>query len=79
MDLVKLIGDKTIQDLIDDIKERATGTAPSWVNPWGMWRTVQPGETRSHRGELQPGIYGVVCGRVAPHLVFFGGELSVED
>jgi hypothetical protein len=79
VDLGKPTGGKTIQDLIDDAQQRPTGYAPDWLLLWGMWETVQPGEVYARRGVLRSGDYGVVCGRVDPHRVWFGGGLTVEE
>jgi hypothetical protein len=79
VELLKLKDDKTMQDLIDDVERRPTEGAPDWVMVWGIWKTVQPGEVYSPRGVLRPGIYGVVCGRVNPHRVWFGGGVTVEE
>ena len=78
VELIEPTGGKTIQDLIDDIRERPAEPAPSWVSLWGMWRTVRPGEMLSRSRVIRRGAYGVVCGRVSPHHVYYGGVVRVD-
>jgi hypothetical protein len=79
--MIRLKGDKTIQDLIEYNGEEPSQTHhPSWsVEIPGVWRTTGPGESHVWEGVLEPGIHAVVCFSCCPGGVWFGSGFSVED
>ncbi len=80
VNLVMHTGDETIQDAIDYIgEEPTTKHAPSWTRDLGTWKTVLPGESFTWEGNLEPGIYHMVCASLMPFGVWFGTGLTVED
>lgn len=78
--LVRLTGDKTVQDFIDyNGEEPSTRGAPTWVQALYAYRDVPTGESNTWEGFLEPGIHTIVCGRVLPHGVWFGTGLTVDN
>jgi hypothetical protein len=70
----------TIQDVIDDLgPEPSTGTQPYWTTGLrGMWRETAPGESHHWEGDLEGGLYAMVCARLSPSGVWFGTGLTVD-
>jgi hypothetical protein len=69
---------KTIQDVIDYIGEEPSNQhAPSWTQELGTWTGVNAGDTHYWEGELEPGIYHMVCAQAYPLAVWFGTGLTV--
>ncbi len=69
----------TIQDVIDDLgPEPSTGHHPSWTRELGTWRSIVPGESHHWEGDLEMGLYAMVCARLSPLGVWFGTGLTVE-
>lgn len=80
VNLVVHTGDETIQDAIDYIgEEPTTKHHPYWTRELGTWKGVLPGERLTWEGDLEPGIYHMVCARFTPFGVWFGTGLTVED
>ena len=81
VNLVRHTGDETIQDVIDYIGEEPTTLdAPSWTTSIiGVWGATQDGETRTWEGELEPGLYHMVCFRLSPYAGWFGTGLEVVE
>ena len=86
--LVRHTGEETIQDAIDYIGEEPSsqsyhlvhGDAPTWVSPvQNLWRPVSSGESNTWEGDLEQGIYHMVCERSAPPATWFGTGLTVVD
>jgi hypothetical protein len=71
-------GDETIQDAIDHFGDAPSSTpCPSWKRD--VVRTsVEPGDTFSWEGELEPATYHMVCYRYPPLSVWFATGLTVE-
>jgi hypothetical protein len=70
----------TIQDVIDDLgPEPSTGHHPSWTRELGTWRSTAPGESHLWEGDLEMGLYAMVCVRMSPLGVWFGTGLTVES
>lgn len=90
VNLVILDEGKTVQDVIDDLgPEPSTRHHPSWTHEMGTWDpAVMPGETVSWEGDLEAGIYAMVCAAALPSTdpkvfrgplgVWFGTGLTVE-
>jgi hypothetical protein len=78
----RLIGGKTIKDVIDDFgggDEPVAGHAnPEEVEEPGTWEFIQSGEDFTREGYLIPGEYVMVCGRVTG-CVWFGAGLEVVE
>jgi hypothetical protein len=70
----------TIQDVIDDLgPEPSTGHHPSWTREIaGTWRTTAPGESHRWEGDLEMGLYAMVCARLSPLGVWFGTGLTID-
>ena len=71
----------TIQDVIDDLgPEPSTGHHPSWTRELGTWTPTAPGESHHWEGDLEAGLYAMVCASlVIPQVeVWFGTGLTVE-
>jgi hypothetical protein len=82
--LMRHTGDETIQDMIDYIgEEPSIGTSAPWVRHIPTWRDIDPGESHTWEGILEPGIHTMVCGIPEPglfqHTIWFGGGFEVED
>jgi hypothetical protein len=79
VNLVRHLGDQTIQDMIDSIgEEPSSGTAPIWANPVNTWQVIGSGETDAWEGHLKPGIHTMVC--ASPQYgIWFGGGFTVEE
>lgn len=76
----RLMDGKTIQDLVEDTKDRPTGYAPEWVTVMGFWdqKTIVPGETASFRRFIVEGDYGILCFKV-PQYAIFGDGFTIID
>ena len=71
----------TIQDAIDDLgPEPSTGHHPSWTRELGTWQSTAPGDSHVWEGDLEMGLYFMVCARLAPFGidVWGGTGLTVE-
>jgi hypothetical protein len=80
VNLDRLAEDKTIQDLIDFIGEEPSEKShPYWARPLGTWGNVDPGESHTWEGVLEPVNHTLVCARLVPFGVWFGTGLTVED
>lgn len=80
VNLDRLAEDKTIQDLIDFIGEEPSEKShPYWARPLGTWGNVDPGESHTWEGILEPRDHTLVCARLVPFGVWFGTGLTVED
>jgi len=80
VNLLKHTGDETIQDAIDWIgKEPSAAHHPRWSQELGVWRRVAPGATYIWNGYLVSGIHHMVCARLDPFGVWFGGGFLVEE
>ena len=78
VNFAKLLEGKTIQDIIDYIgEEPTTKHAPSWTQELGTWTGVNSGDTHHWEGELEPGIYNMVCAIAYPLAVWHGTGLTV--
>jgi hypothetical protein len=82
--LMRHTGEETIQDMIDYMREEpSTGISPPWVRHIPTWRDIDPGESHTWEGVLEPGIHTMVCGISEPgfmqHTVWFGAGFTVED
>ncbi len=73
----------TLQDVVDAIgPEPGTEEAPSWMRHLGTWRPVAPGESYLWEGDLNVGLYAMVCGHYLvseSYAVWFGTGLTVES
>lgn len=70
----------TIQDVIDDLGlEPSTGHHPDWTRELGTWRQTAPGESHRWEGDLEAGLYAMVCVRLSPLGVWFGTGLTVAE
>lgn len=70
----------TIQDVIDDLgPEPSTGHHPPWTHELGTWQPIQDGERHVWTGDLEEGLYAMVCARTAPLGVWFGTGLTVAE
>jgi hypothetical protein len=68
----------TIQDVIDDLgPEPSTGHHPPWTRELGTWKTTEHGESHYWEGDLEVGLYAMVCARLSPIGVWFGTGLTV--
>jgi hypothetical protein len=77
--LLRLAGDKTIQDMIDFIgEEPSMKQTPSW-GLMVVEESVPPGTSYTWEGSLRAGIHTVVCATISPPGVWFGTGLTVED
>jgi hypothetical protein len=69
----------TIQDVIDDLgPEPSTRFIPYWTRELGTWRSTEPGERHHWEGDLEMGLYAMVCARLSPLGVWFGTGLTVD-
>lgn len=79
VNLVSIDEGYSIQDVIDDLgPEPSTGHHPSWTRELGTWSSTAPGETHRWEGDLEAGLYAMVCARLSPLGVWFGTGLTVE-
>jgi len=79
VNLVRHLGDQTIQDMIDLIgEEPSPGHAPSWANPVNTWQIIRSGETYAWEGALKAGIHTMVCAD-PQRGVWHGAGFTVED
>ena len=77
--LVKLTGDKTIQDLIEyNGEEPSTKHAPFWTQTIFAYQVVPEGGSNIWKGLLEVGTYGMVCIRVTPHGAWVATGLTVD-
>ena len=77
--LVRLTGDKTIQDLIEyNGEEPSTKHAPSWVQILYEGRSVPAGESNIWKGLLEGGTYAMLCFSVTPHGAWLATGLTVD-
>ncbi len=80
VNLVSIDEGYTIQDVIDDLgPEPSTGHHPPWTRELGTWRSTPAGETHHWEGNLDAGLYAMVCARGAPVGAWFGSGLTVAD
>ena len=83
VNLLRHTGDETIQDMIDYIGPGPSRVPhPSWtfeVRPRTWDLPVLPGQTVTWEGNLEPGIYSMVCAEGFHGRVWFGTGLTVED
>ena len=86
--LVRHTGEETIQDAIDYIGEEPSsqsyhlvkGDTPTWVSPvQNLWRPVSSGESNTWEGDLEQGIYHMICESSGPSATWFGTGLTVVD
>ena len=79
VNLMRLLGDKTIQDMIDSIGEEPShDVAPMWANSVNTWQVIRSGEVYTWEGGLKPGIHTMVC--ASPQYgVWYGSGFTVED
>ena len=86
--LVRHTGEETIQDAIDYIGEEPSSQsyhlfhvdAPTWVSAiQNLWRPVSSGESNTWEGDLEQGIYHMVCEGSGPSATWFGTGLTVVD
>jgi hypothetical protein len=71
----------TIQDVIDDLgPEPSTSVQPSWRRALVPDRGTAPGESHRWEGDLEAGLYAMVClVPTSPLSVWFGTGLTVEQ
>ena len=74
----RLKTDKTIQNLIDYIKDTPTAPKPDWVQRAWFNDSVSAGGTATAIVVLEPGFYSMVCGTY-PDFAYFGAGLTVEE
>ena len=74
----RLKTDKTIQNLIDYIKDTPTAPKPDWVQRAWFNDSVSAGGTATAIVVLEPGFYSMVCGTY-PEFAYFGAGLTVEE
>jgi hypothetical protein len=80
VNLVRHIGDETIQDVIDYIgEEPSTKHHPSWTEELGTASITDRSETHTWEGVLEAGIHHMVCYTVRPFGGWFGAGFTVED
>ena len=80
VNFLKNLEGKTIQDVIDYIgEEPTTKHHPSWTQELGSWKLIQTGEQHKWEGELDEGIYHMVCANMMPFGVWFGTGITVEN
>ena len=81
VNLIRPKGEETIQDMIDYFgEEPSTLHAPYWTNSVaGVYGGTNAGESRIWEGELEPGLYSMVCVRFTPFGVWVGTGLEVVD
>jgi hypothetical protein len=79
--LLRIRGDKTLQDLIDYIgEEPSTQHHPFWSREVsGVWEYVDPGDSHTWKGVLESGGYALVCARITPLGVWLGDGFTVEE
>jgi hypothetical protein len=79
--LLKHSGDETIQDAIDYIgEEPTTKYRPAWAQDLGTWEEIAAGKSYRWKGDLELGIYHMVCASTSPgYGAWFGAGLTVED
>ena len=67
VNLVSIDEGHTIQDVIDDLgPEPATGHHPSWTQELGTWQPTPAGGTHHWEGDLDEGLYAMVCAQTTP-------------
>ncbi len=74
----RLKTDKTIENLIDYIKDTPSAPKPDWVQRAWYDESVSAGSTATAIVVLEPGFYGMVCGTY-PEFTYFGAGLTVEE
>jgi hypothetical protein len=80
VNLLRHMEDKTIQDMIDYLgEEPSTKHHPSWSWELGTWKPIAPGDAQTWKGVLELGIHTLVCARINPFGVWYGGGFTVED
>jgi hypothetical protein len=80
--LVRLDGDRTVEDFKDWFDTIPGGGLPGWTFlVWygGEGLEVEGGVFVAGEVEVFPGAYGMVCGSVNPDLGYFASGLVVED
>jgi hypothetical protein len=79
VNLMRLTGDKTTQDVIEYIgEEPSSAHAPSWTRPLGTWQVIASGKIYTWEGYLEPGIHAMVCASPL-YGIWYGGGFEVED
>jgi hypothetical protein len=79
VNLLRHLGDQSIQDAIDYIgEEPTTKPYPSWSREVGTWTNVAPGATYTWEGMLEPGVHHMVCASLQLG-AWFGGGFTVVD
>ncbi len=80
MNLVRHIGDETIQDLIDYIGEEPSQIErASWVTELGTWKPIAPGEIYIWKAVLfEPGIHNMVCYSFREPIGTWYGEVGLQ-
>ncbi len=77
--LVKLTGDKTIQDLIEyNGEEPSTKHAPFWTQTIFAYQVVPEGGSNIWKGLLEGGTYAMLCFSVTPHGAWLATGLTVD-
>ena len=81
MNVWRLEGDRTLQDVLDWCEEPCTKNwgVPFWVRGLTSGRTVPPGQRQTWAGLLRPGNHTVNCGREEPVEAWFVAGLTVEE
>jgi len=91
--MIRILGDKTIQDVILRVGEEPSEqhaahvwrwfAASWWLKIPGVWRDLGAGESQIWEGVLEPGIHALFCVRHPPHPehlgVWLGSGLTVGD
>jgi hypothetical protein len=76
--LAKIDEGYTIQDAIDQLgPEPSSETKPDWQRDMGAGEMTMPGDTHHWEGNLDEGLYFLVCYRGAPVGVWSGAGLTV--
>ncbi len=75
------LDDHTHQDMLDTFEAiPSTSHAPSWVYSLpGVWKPVPPGGHLVWQGELEGGLYTLVCASLSPFGVWYAAGLTVKD
>ena len=72
--------DKRIQDAIDYFGEGpSTRATPGWTLKLNVPGNVPPGQPETWNGVLEPGTYSMICGNWDPHMLWFGGGVTVTE
>lgn len=78
--LMRHLGDQTIQDMIDSLGEEPFHgrITFSWIKHAYVPPFIRSGETYAWQGDLRPGIHSILCS--SPEVGhWYGGGFSVED